>query len=169
MRIIEIKPSRHLKYIFVSLLFFLLTPMLMLYILISDGKIDSYSLFIVIWIGLSVFYALGFILHIIYYKNDRKKTLFIENETIRIRNGKKETTEYRRSEIEEIININSRYFGRSPWDEYEYFLFRFKDGGNFVLTCLLVDIETINEIFPEQNIIRKSYFAAFLDERKRFL
>ena len=168
MKRITIKPLRHLDLIFISLLFFLIAPSVYVYGVIENGETEFPLILIILWIGLSVFYGIGFILHIIYYLYDREKEIIIENETITVLRKGEKINEFKINDVKQIVNINSKQT-RAPWQYYEYYLFQLNNGENCTLTCLLIDRKTINEIFRNNLIIEDKYLAAFLDERKRYL
>ena len=168
MKRITIKPLRHLDLIFISLLFFLIAPSVYVYGVIENGETEFPLILIILWIGLSVFYGIGFILHIIYYLYDREKEIIIENETITVLRKGEKINEFKINDINRIININSNHT-RGPWQYYEYYLFLLNNGESCTLTCLLLNKKTINKIFNNNLIIEDKYLAAFLDERKRYL
>jgi len=65
-------------------------------------------------------------------------------------------------DIENITNHHSGLHNRTPWNDYEFSVFKLKNGAKLVVTCLLLDIDKIEAIFPRDIIIRKNHFISTL-------
>lgn len=65
-------------------------------------------------------------------------------------------------EIDSIVNHHSGMYNRAPWNEYEFSEFMLGDGRTFIVTCLLLDLETIGEKFEGRKLIKKNHFIASL-------
>jgi hypothetical protein len=156
----EITPGRHLKYGWISLMFFLIAPCLYLFLLLN-GKYVPFTMILIMWGMLGLFYVTGFILHISYYQNDRYKKISFNDSQVTIID-RTNSYSFRVDEIDSIINHRSGLHNRAPWNEYEFTEFKLRDGKKFIVTCLLLDLGTISEKFPEKILIKKNHFIASL-------
>lgn len=145
-------------------MFFILIPLISL-ITIYKGNINlPFQYVFGTWILLGFFYAIGFRLHYTYYQNDKNKIIEfdIDSNMIIHQNGYSE--KINKSYIEEIINYQSGLNNLTPWNNYEFSVFKLKNGKTFIVTCLLLDIDIIIERFQTPKLIKKSYFIASLNK-----
>lgn len=155
-----ITPGRHLRYGWISLMFFLIAPCLYIFLLLS-GQHGSFSVLWVVWGVLGLFYMIGFILHFRYYQNDRNKKIMLNGSNVIIMAGAG-SYHFSTDEIDSIINHHSGLHNLTPWNEYEFTEFYLRDGRKIIVTCLLLDLNTISEKFPEQILTRQNHFIANL-------
>jgi hypothetical protein len=155
---------KHLKYIWISLMFFLIAPGILLYSLITGQSSSSLMPIFVIWIVLGLFYIIGFMLHFSYYRCDSTKSVIIDKLKVTI-SDKNGSYLFNNDEIDSITNHHSGLNNRTPWNDYEFSVFRLKNDREFTITCLLMDLETINEIFPGKPLIKKNHFIASLTKK----
>jgi hypothetical protein len=149
-----------MKYIWVSLMFFLIAPVFYLFTL-TTGRVMPSQVLMIVWASLGLFYIVGFILHFTYYQNDKNKKITFHNSEVTLDDGIIAYT-FNIDEIESITNYHSGLHNRAPWNEYEFTIFKLTDGNEFVVTCLLLDLQTIKEKFPERILILKNRFIAML-------
>jgi hypothetical protein len=153
--------SSHLKYIWISLMFFLITPVIFIAVcIVGENSENSLSLLdvLTIWILFGFLYLPGFILHFNYYKNDKNSFVIIEeNSTIKI---SKDYADYKfkTQDIDFIINFHAGLSNRTPWNDYNFTVFKFRNGEQFIITCLILDLDLIIDHFPSNLVIKKNIF-----------
>jgi len=163
--IFEMTFWKHLAYIWISMSFFLIAPGTYLFSVIVGGNNGSLLLIAIIWIVAGLFYIVGFKLHLSYYRNDKgRKIVFNENSNIIIRNISGNYS-FRKEDIESITNHQSGLNNQTPWNDYEFSVFKLKNGDEVIITCLLLDFDTIIKRFPDTFLIRKKHFIASLDHK----
>jgi hypothetical protein len=155
---------KHLNYIWISLMFFLIAPGIYLYSLVNGQSNGSFILILIIWIVFGLFYINGFRLHFSYYRYDKNKRIIIYNSNITISDNT-DSYSFSNDDIDSITNHHSGLHNRTPWNDYGFSVFRLKNGKEFIITCLLLDWETIIDKFPTKSLIQKSYFIATLTKK----
>lgn len=154
---------KHLKYIWISLMFFLLAPGFYIYTLIDERGNNFFSFILVLWLALGLFYFIGFRLHFSYYQYEKHKKITIDNEKVTIN----DSYSFIIDDIDSITNHQSGIGGnRTPWNDYEFSVIRLKNGKVFIITCLLMNFQTIINVFPNKKIIRKNHFIASLSRKQ---
>ncbi len=157
---------RHLRYIWISLMFFLIIPVIHLYFVITGQANISFISIFIIWIVLGMFYFVGFKLHYSYYQNDKNKKIIIDTVDV-ILNSKSDSFSFKIDDIESITNHHSGLRNRTPWNDYEYSVFRLKNGEEVTITCLLMDLEKIIDKFPNKILIKENHFIATLTKKMK--
>jgi hypothetical protein len=156
---------KQLNYIWISLLFFLLAPVIYGYSLIEGFDNSSLIIALIIWIAFGLLYFNGFRLHFSYYQIDKHKRLVIdglENISIIDNNG---TYSFALDQIVSITNIHSGLNNRTPWNDYNFSIFKLKNGQEMILTCLILDLDDIVDIFPSRLLIKKNYYISTLTKK----
>ncbi len=160
----KITYMNHLKYIWISLMFFLIVPGICLFSVIKGQDNFSFTLTLLLWIVYGLFYFIGFKMHFSYYTNDKNKNVIIKDFNITIID-KMNTFSFSMDDIDSITNHHSGLNNRTPWNDYEFSVFRLKNGKEFIITCLLLDLETIIDTFPNKIVIKKNHFIATLNKK----
>jgi hypothetical protein len=158
----EMTISNHLKYIWISLMFVLMTPII--YICVSIFGHNNLSLLgiLIVWILPGFLYLPGFILHFNYYENDKNRFVIIEgNSTIMLTENNNEN-KFSIQDIDSIINYHSGLSNMAPWNDYNFTIFKFRNGQKFIITCLILDLDLIVDSFPSNLIIKKNVFYSSL-------
>lgn len=145
-------------------MFFLIVPIAFLFAIINGGLELSIFYVLLTWIALGLFYVVGFYLHYTYYQNDKNKKIKIDSDSNIIIQESDKIIEINNKDIETIINYQSGLNNKTPWNNYEFSVFKLKNGQIFIFSCLLLDINTIIDKFQEQRLIRKKYFIASLNK-----
>jgi hypothetical protein len=163
--IYEMTISKHLKYIWISLMVFLIVPGISLYSMIRGNGNGPFITFFFIWIFLGALYYNGFRLHISYYLNDKYKRVLIDgsNMTIILKTN---TFLLGKEDIESITIHHSGLNNRTPWNDYEYSVFKFNNERKFTITCLSINSEQLKAHFPDVEMIHKYHFVASLSKSR---
>lgn len=135
-----------------------MTPVIYIAVCIFGENNLSLLGIITIWILLGFLYLPGFILHFKYYKNDKNRFINIkENSTIVI---SKDNTDYKFKieDLDSIINYHAGLRNRTPWNDYNFTIFKFRNGQKFIITCLILDLDLIIDYFPSNLIIKNNVF-----------
>lgn len=146
-------------------MFFLIVPGIYLYSMISGWGNGSFITLISVWIFLGIFYYNGFRLHISYYLNDKNKRVLIDgsNMTIILKTN---TFLFGKEDIESITIHRSGLNNRTPWNGYEYSVFKFNNERKFTITCLSINSEQLKAYFPDVEMIHKYHFVASLSKSR---
>lgn len=160
----EMTFRKHLNYIWISLMFFLIAPGIYLYSMINGQSNTSFILILIIWIVFGLFYIIGFRLHLSFYRNDKNKRIIIDESNVTI-NDKTASYSFSIDDIDSITNHHSGLYNRTPWNDYEFSVIRLKNGKEFIITCLLLGLETIIDKFPSKILIKKNHFIASLTNK----
>ncbi len=155
---------RHLNYIWMSMMFFLIAPGIYLYSLVKGQDGASLIVFLIIWIILGLLYLTGFILHFNYYRIDKNKKVCVDkfsNITIHDTTG---IYSFSENDIDSITNHHSGLNNLTPWNGYEFSVFKLKDGKELIITCLLMDLDTIIDLFSCDIVMKKNHFYASLNK-----
>jgi hypothetical protein len=154
--------STHLKYIWISLLFFLITPVICIATCLFGDNNLSLLGSLTIWILLGFLYLPGFILHFNYYKNDKNRFIIIEENSTIIISEDNNDYKFKIQDIDSIINYHSGLSNRTPWNDYNFTVFKFRNGQEFIITCLILDLDLIVDSFPGNLIVKKNVFYSTL-------
>ncbi|MDP3462542.1 MAG: hypothetical protein Q8S18_07120 [Bacteroidales bacterium] len=159
---------KHLNYIWISLMFFLIAPGIYLYSEIKGQDNASFVLILMIWIVMGLFYSVGFRLHFSYFLNDKRKRIIIDELNVTIKD-RADSVSFRIDDIDSITNHHSGLSNRTPWNVYEFSVFKLKNGKEFTITCLLLDLQTIIDTFPNKILTKKNYYIATLNKNVKLL
>lgn len=163
-KIYEMTFRKHLNYIWISLMFFLIAPGIYLYAVIKGQNNASFLLILIIWVVLGLFYIIGFRLHFSFYRNDKNKRIIIDKSNVTITDIT-DSYSFSIDDIDSITNHHSGLHNRTPWNDYEFSVIRLKNGKEFIITCLLLDLKTIIDKFPSKTLIKKNHFIASLTKK----
>lgn len=161
----EITFIKHLKYIWIGLMFFLIAPGFYLFSVVKGHDNSTFMLSLIIWTVLGLFYFIGFKLHLGYFRNDKNKKVVVSELSITIKD-KTEIYSFNKDDIVSITNHHSGLNNRTPWNDYEFSVFKFKNGKEFIITCLILDLQTIIDTFPNSLIVKKNHFIATLKKKR---
>ena len=158
---------KHLMYILPSLLSFLVVPAIFIFTKINGTREGSLLFLLFLWIFLGLFYFVGFYQHYTFYKIDRNKTLKIENNTTFTLKSPKSINSFKISDIVSITIHHTGLNNKTPWNEYDFYIIKFKNGKEIVFTCLLIGLE-MDLIFSHRNlvVIKKNHFVAPIQKLK---
>lgn len=128
---------------------------------IFTGEFDILT-FIILWTVSGLFYFWGLKLHFTYFKLDRNKSITIDDAlNVSITNNSNINT-FSFGELDGIINIHSGLQNKTPWNEYNFSIFKLKNGQKFIITCLILDLDEIEKLFPEEVIVKRNVFYSSL-------
>lgn len=154
---------RHLYYIFLSLIFFLIVPGIVIYSVIKGNSDVPYLGMFIYWHIFGIFFIPGFILHSSYYVNDRNKTIKIDEfENITISNDYEIVT-IKKPYIETITNHHSGIHNSTTWNGYNYSVIKLKNGQKYIITCLIIGIDELDKRLSGRILIRKNHFISTLN------
>jgi hypothetical protein len=148
-----LKPINHLKYSWISLMFLLMVPCVSIF----TGDLDILT-FIILWAFSGLFYFWGLKLHYTYFKLDRYKSITIDEALNVTISNNLDINSFCLDELDCIINIHSGLQNRTPWNEYNFSIFKLKNGQKFTITCLILDLEEIEKYFPKEVILKRNVF-----------
>ncbi len=152
-----LKPINHIKYSWISLMYLLLVP----FVFIFTGEFDILT-FIILWTVSGLFYFWGLKLHYTYYKLDNNKSITIDEALNVTISNNLDIISFCLNELDCIINVHSGLQNRTPWNDYNFSIFKLKNGAEYSVTCLILDLNEIEKLFPKEVIVKKNVFYSSL-------
>lgn len=128
---------------------------------IFTGEFDILT-FIILWTVSGLFYFWGLKLHYTYYKLNKNKSITIDEALNVPISNNLDINSFCLNELDCIINIHSGLQNRTPWNEYNFSIFKLKNGQKFIITCLILDLDEIEKLFPKEIIVKKNVFYSSL-------
>lgn len=134
---------------------------MVLFVFIFTGEFDILT-FIILWTFSGLFYFWGLKLHYTYFKLDRYKSITIDEALNVSISNNLSFNSFSLDEIDCIINIHSGLQNKTPWNDYNFSIFKLKNGAHYPVTCLIIDLDEIEKLFPKEFIVKRNVFYSSL-------